>query len=326
MDVSADASLKRPFVDASVRFMAGDAPVEVLSENPVKLADGSGLQDASFTLQAERGGTFTAELLFDAGPAGSFTREILLETQQVEFHLDLEAEAMESPQENTANLEIGPGPFDQIAGDVEFKLEPSGRVLGAQTFSVGSGETVDLDVSFDALDLEAGTHRVVATADFTVTEGGEDQEGELVVKKSFSVHRPQLEVERLHPSSAQVGETVQVISIYRNTGNVDAVDVIVHKQIPQGFSYWVRDGPLPLPQDPLGSPEPDSIELNLDGTMNVTWSLGTVPADGQKSIRYGLLPYVPGEGTLVSDWSYGGDFSEGSALFTGQKESVLIAE
>ena len=308
------APLRRPFLGASVAFDAEPSVADVLSTNPVALADSAGTQSGAFRLLPLRGGSFDAAIKLDAGPAGVITRPVALDLVQVGMTLTLDADEMESPDANVARVAMDAGPFAHVAGSVAVTLGES--VLGVAPFTATPGEPATLVMAFDGAGLPGGTHEVIARATFNATDAdGVVRAGQLQSAATLLVKRPQVALDKRFAPEGAVGSPVLVTSVFRNVGTMTATGVVVQETVPPGYAYYARDGPLPLPPDPLGRPAPSSVSVRPDGGLDLTWTFGNLAPGAVKFAQYRLMPLMPGVHALPSGWTYSGAFASGAVQY-----------
>jgi uncharacterized repeat protein (TIGR01451 family) len=95
---------------------------------------------------------------------------------------------------------------------------------------------------------------------------------------------PDIDVVKAMPASINAGETVDVEIVYENVGTSDAEGVVIVDTLPPEIFYV----------DGSASPAPDSVDVNLDGTTVLTWTIGTVaPGDG------GTITFTAGTSLLL---------------------------
>ena len=306
---------RRPLLDAAVRFDAASAAADVLSANPVALGDASGTQSGMFRLLPLRGGTFDATVTLDAGPGGLVTRPLTLDLVQVGMTLALDAAEMESPDANVARVTVDAGPFAHVAGNVVVTLGDA--VLGAAPFTATPGAPATLAIAFDGAALPGGEHEIVARAVFNATDADDVvRAGQLQSAASLLVKRPQVSVDKRFAPAAAVGSPVLITSVFRNVGTMTATGVVVHETVPPGYLYYTRDGPFPLPPDPLGRPAPTSVAVRADGGgLDLTWNFGSMAPGAVKFAQYRMMPVMPGTHALPSAWTYTGAFASGAVQY-----------
>lgn len=317
LNVVVTGAPRRPFQGASLAFGAGDA-VSVLGPNPRPLADASGAQNVTMSLLPLRGGDFTGTLTLRAGPAGNLSRAIALQLVQVGLTLALDTDTMGSPDANVAHVTLDAGPFVSAVGNVTIVAQPQGIALGMANLSATQGSPASADIPFTAHALRAGSNAIQAVASFIATDaGGEERPGQLIASAPLTVLRPQIELEKRFAPTTIAGQGLPITAIYRNTGSSLAEDLVVRETIPIGYAYHTRDGPVPIPPDPLGRPQPTAIEPQPDGTLVIVWSFGDVAPGQFKVAQYRLLAIAPGPHTLPSAWSYAGEFASGRVEYAG---------
>lgn len=322
LEVTVEAAPMRPFLDASLSFVAGDAPVLVLGDEIVALEDASGEQTVTFTLVAQAHGVFEVDLVLDAGIAGTRSMSVVLDQRQIGMELAISDDGPGSPDVVDVELVLDAGVFDQASGFVQFVLEPSGLLVDELPFTVTPGSPQSLSTSFRAYPLEMGEHELIATAEYTTIAEGTMEDGLNVHMAPFFVHRPQLIHDRASVVESAVLEPFMVTSSLRNVGTLDAQEVSLMERIPPGFTPWFRYGLVPSPQDPLGAPPPDEVSVDLDGSTVLVWHLDELAPGGLVTVQYGVMPLLPGEGVFGTEWAYEGDFEEVTVGYSGSSESM----
>lgn len=312
------APARRPILGGTVAFASASDAATVLGDNPVLVPQTGGAHSGTFSLLPTRGGAFDATVTLDAGPGGSITRAVSLDLVQVAADLALADDVMEAPDTNVATVTIDAGPFSHVAGNVALTI--AGVARGTLPFTATPGAPAVLTVSFDARDIPGGTHDAVALATFNATgEGGVVKPGQIIARASLTVLRPQLDLDKRFVPESAVGEALLVTSVFRNTGTMTASGVVAREHVPPGYVFWTRDGPVPVPTDPLGRPVPTSIEPTPDGGIDLVFDLGNVQPGKTAFAQYRILPLVPGEHALPSAYAYDGAFASETIRF---EESV----
>lgn len=97
---------------------------------------------------------------------------------------------------------------------------------------------------------------------------------------------PELKIEKIAPTEAEVGESVIYAIIIRNVGGSDAKDVIVEDRIPRGAQL---EGTIP------------QAYLN-DGKLS--WQLGTIEPGGERKIQLKVVPIEAGQIGSVATVSF----------------------
>ncbi len=312
---SVDIASRRPLMGADLRFAADINMVRVDSTNPVPLANATGTQAGTFTLAALAGGVTPASLTLNAGPAGVIRSALPLRVAQVALTANVALPTMGSPENNAATATLTPGPFDRVEGTLTLRLG-TGEILATETFDVATGNAHSTSAPFSGASLPRGTNTVEAIATFTAHLGTDARPGTARATATFAVERPQVDLDKRFPATGAPGTPVLITAVYKNVGGMSAKNVEVRETVPPGYTYYVRDGPIPVPLDPLGKPMPDAIELREDGGLDLVYRFGTFAPSQQKFAQYRLMPIAPGAHALGSAWTYTGDFATTSVDYS----------
>ncbi|WP_437226367.1 hypothetical protein SH661x_004547 [Planctomicrobium sp. SH661] len=109
---------------------------------------------------------------------------------------------------------------------------------------------------------------------------------ELDVNAPRGPQSPELKIEKIAPTEAEVGESVIYAIIIRNVGGSDAKDVVVEDRIPRGAQL---EGTIP------------QAYLN-DGKLS--WQLGTIEPGGERKIQLKVVPIEAGQIGSVATVSF----------------------
>jgi hypothetical protein len=314
--VQATAAARRPFLSTDLAFLPGSAPV-LATPAAFALPNLAGQQDRTFTLDATNGGLFQANLRLSSAVQGWVQRPLDLELVQLLLQAGVDQPSMGAPATNRGTATLAAGPFERVQGTLTLRIQPEGLLLATQAFDVSS-TAVQLEQAFNASGLAFGPHTVEARATFTAWLEGQPRSGDTRASAPFTVLRPQVDLEKRFAASSVAGSPLAITSIFRNVGTHPATGLVVRETVPLGYAYWVRDGPVPVPTDPLGRPAPTRFEVREDGGLDVVWELGTLAPGAARAVSYRVLPLLPGEASLPSSWDYAGSFPEGSMAFHGQ--------
>ena len=88
---------------------------------------------------------------------------------------------------------------------------------------------------------------------------------------------PSVVIQKRAPSEVKVGKPASFVIHVQNVGNVEALDVQVHDQVPEGMRL-VDASPVPEQQNGI-----------------LVWSLGTMPAGDERTVTMQLIPEQEGE-------------------------------
>ncbi|HWG92253.1 MAG TPA: M14 family zinc carboxypeptidase, partial [Candidatus Thermoplasmatota archaeon] len=301
LSVLLSAPSARPFQGASLRFEAGSAPVTVTSANPQPV---SGPGTYGTTMLPNRGGTYGSTLHLEAGPAGKVSREVTLELVQLGLEAAVDQATLGPTDTGTFAVTVNPGPFEAITGTLTVRVQPEGTVMGSASVSLLQGETHSLVGSFSPEGLARGPHLLEATLVYTAHLEGGMAPGLAKATDAFTIIRPEVTLTKSFLPVSKAGEPLKVTSTYRSTGDVPAEGLVVRERVPAGYTYHVRDGPVPVPTDPLGRPSVPEVVTREDGSVDLVWRFGDLAPGQTRFVQYRLLPLVPGTAALSSAWQY----------------------
>lgn len=307
---------RRGLHDAALDVDTNDLPLVVDPTLPIDLDDGSDTRSVTLTLQGNRAAEGPLDVRLSSPVQGNQTARIDLEIVQVGLELDAEPSTITTPETSRLTATVDAGPFDEVVGDVTFTTE-DGTEIGQGSFAVEPGQPATLETNLSGHGLDQGDHDIQAKATFTAWLDGTPEPGEALAETTVHVSRPQVEVTKLAPDQTPAGDPVRVRLVVENTGDRTAQQPVLVEGLPAGYLYWFRDGPLPIPQDPLGDPQPAAIEPRMDGGTDVSFELEAIEPGSQTLVEYRAMPLVPGEVSLPSQWNYTGSFDAGDASYEG---------
>ncbi|MDQ4096985.1 MAG: hypothetical protein M3144_03830, partial [Actinomycetota bacterium] len=157
------------------------------------------------------------------------------------------------------------------------------RTVGDLAATASNAQTFTYTIPCQAADGSTltNTARVTGTNAALVDD---PNQGDNQASAATTVRAPQLTLAASASSTVNVGEAITYTLTYENRGSAEAADVVLTDTVPAGVYYS-------LALDQGAGPRPTSVVENPDGSMTLTWNIGSVPGpSGPQTITYTARP------------------------------------
>ncbi|MFI6479012.1 hypothetical protein ACIBH1_13840 [Nonomuraea sp. NPDC050663] len=179
------------------------------------------------------------------------------------------------------NIGAGPAASIEVTDDPPTGADQT-RALPYLGVGNSATETFTYEIPCDTADASVLTNKATVTAEDTAG-GAEANTGDNSAQASTTIHAPRLTLDKTAPATVNAGEAMTIDIEVANVGSANATGVVLTDTLPAEVYYSKA-------LDRGAGPKPDTVTRNADGTTTLTWTLGTLAAAQDLSVRFTARP------------------------------------